>query len=151
MAFRELSIREIKQLREEDPKKSWQQIADALSTGRTAWACSRRFGRHLKMSEVHWTQEEDNLLLEKRSVGYKFSNIVSFFSGKSISDLRFRFNTLKNREVSRVATPAVENPEQATSAQETYDFNTLVNDIDLEENYRFFGSDDPFNDDLYLN
>jgi hypothetical protein len=91
--------------------QNWLFIA-ARMPERTARQCKERWKNYLapSLNRTPWTQEEDQLLLEKqRELGNKWARISKFFEGRTDAQIRHRWDLL-SRRLGRVP-PLTETPE----------------------------------------
>jgi hypothetical protein len=80
--------------RQSNPPELWCDIAKCLP-GRTIEQCRRRWRYYLapEVRSEPWTPEEDELLLQKvNAMGRRWSAMKPFFNGRSIVDIKDRWN-----------------------------------------------------------
>ena len=98
---------------------SWKTIARYMPN-RSSRQCRERWKYYLATGATQqdtWTQEEDNLLMEKHAeIGPKWAMLVPFFSNRTDINLKNRFHRLKRCQVrqKQIETPTTSSEDDET-------------------------------------
>ncbi|KAK8885744.1 hypothetical protein M9Y10_041197 [Tritrichomonas musculus] len=99
--FTEFEDQKLRELVEQFGPRRWRRIAQ-LMPGRTARQCRDRYCNYLSPDFYNekWTDEEDNLLIEKhKELGPQWVKIAAFFPGKNANNIKNRWNYRVSRMV----------------------------------------------------
>jgi hypothetical protein len=89
----------IKLVSDSGRRPNWRAISIIMKT-RTPRQCRERYQNYLSPSIEHmdWTQEEDNIILEKFGyIGPKWNLISKFLNGRTGNSIRNRFQSIQRR------------------------------------------------------
>lgn len=124
-------------------ENQWGLVAKSMGN-RNIRQCRDRYKNYLskKNDIIHWTREEDKLLLEKeKDFGNRWSVITSFFANRSEMELKIRFDFLKQhlysdsnqyvKNLKRSNTALTSSITQETSSDIEFNLDDLQEDIDL--------------------
>lgn len=117
--FTEFEDQKLRELVEQFGPRTWRRIAQ-LMPGRTARQCRDRYCNYLSPDFYNekWTDEEDNLLIEKhKEFGPQWVKISAFFPGKNANNIKNRWNY----RVSRLVQQKEQNQEKGTKDENQKD------------------------------
>lgn len=97
--FTKIEDEKLKKVIEEIGEKDWNLIAKKMAP-RTARQCRERWTNYINpnLSKNPWTQQEDDLLLEKHvEYGNHWKEMKQFFPNRSKNNIKLRYSQIKNR------------------------------------------------------
>lgn len=130
--FTEFEDQKLRELVEQFGARRWRRIAQ-LMPGRTARQCRDRYCNYLSPDFYNekWTDEEDNLLIEKhKELGPQWVKIAAFFPGKNANNIKNRWNY----RVSRMVQQQVLSKDKKTDDEDDLKETNIENTPTLENN-----------------
>ena len=124
----------LKQVIAEIGTRNWVTVA-SMMPGRNVRQCIERWRRINKKIKPKrpWTQEEDEILLEKYQIyGKKWGKIVPFLTNRNESSIRIRFHQLNDKtsiDYQKTESPKQEKPIQL--AETIHPINPVIEDLEM--------------------